>query len=54
MSFGADYEFFGRAEWRAVQNAYGLVFSERRSVDERGLSPSEVAEEFLDQLLSSR
>src|SRR4029079_6887388 len=33
LSMGADYEFFARAEWAAVQRAYGLEFRERRSMD---------------------
>lgn len=33
LSFGADYEFFGRAEWKAMQETYGLAFSEERGMD---------------------
>lgn len=33
MSIGGDYEFFGRGEWAAIQEAYGLAFETRRSMD---------------------
>lgn len=33
MSIGGDYEFFQRPEWKALQQAYGLTFSSRRSMD---------------------
>lgn len=33
LSFGADYEFFERDEWRSLREAYGLEFQERRSMD---------------------
>jgi osmoprotectant transport system permease protein len=33
LSMGADYEFFARAEWAAVQRTYGIEFRERRSMD---------------------
>jgi osmoprotectant transport system permease protein len=33
LSMGADYEFFDRPEWRALRDAYGLDFRERRSMD---------------------
>jgi len=33
MSVGGDYEFFGRGEWAAIQEAYGLAFETRRSMD---------------------
>jgi len=33
LSMGGDYEFFGRAEWRALQSRYGLEFAQRRSMD---------------------
>jgi osmoprotectant transport system permease protein len=33
LSIGGDYEFFGRAEWRALREAYGLEFGSRRSMD---------------------
>jgi osmoprotectant transport system permease protein len=33
LSIGGDYEFFGRPEWKAVQETYGLQFREQRSMD---------------------
>ena len=33
LSVGGDYEFFDRAEWRAIQERYGLRFRELRSMD---------------------
>lgn len=33
LSLGADYEFFGRAEWRAMREIYGLAFAEERGMD---------------------
>ncbi|MBI2894365.1 MAG: ABC transporter permease subunit [Deltaproteobacteria bacterium] len=33
LSIGGDYEFFGRAEWRAIRERYGLGFATERSMD---------------------
>jgi osmoprotectant transport system permease protein len=33
LAIGGDYEFFGRAEWTAVQAAYGLRFARRATFD---------------------
>jgi osmoprotectant transport system permease protein len=33
LSLGADYEFLGRAEWRAVQRAYGVHFARSATFD---------------------
>ena len=33
LAIGGDYEFFGRAEWAAVQRAYGLRFARTASFD---------------------
>ena len=33
LVMGADYEFFARPEWAALQRAYGIDFRERRSMD---------------------
>jgi osmoprotectant transport system permease protein len=30
---GGDYEFFGRAEWRALVEVYGLRFRDQRTMD---------------------
>jgi osmoprotectant transport system permease protein len=32
MSIAGDYEFFDRPEWKAIQQAYGLHFADRRSM----------------------
>ncbi len=33
LSIGGDYEFFARAEWRALESVYGLAFREERAMD---------------------
>jgi osmoprotectant transport system permease protein len=33
LSIGGDYEFFARPEWRDLEQAYGLRFRDRRSMD---------------------
>lgn len=33
LIIAGDYEFFGRPEWRGLQEAYGLAFAEQRSMD---------------------
>jgi osmoprotectant transport system permease protein len=33
LEIGGDYEFFQRAEWRALVDAYGLAFRAERSMD---------------------
>jgi osmoprotectant transport system permease protein len=33
LSIGGDYEFFARAEWKALALHYGLHFAEERSMD---------------------
>lgn len=33
LSIGGDYEFFVRAEWKALESRYGLRFAEQRSMD---------------------
>jgi osmoprotectant transport system permease protein len=33
LSIGGDYEFFGRAEWTSVRDAYGLRFARQASFD---------------------
>ena len=32
MTIGGDYEFFDRPEWKAIREAYGLRFKDRRSM----------------------
>jgi osmoprotectant transport system permease protein len=33
LTIGGDYEFFGRAEWAAVQRAYGIGFAHQATFD---------------------
>lgn len=33
LEIGGDYEFFARAEWKALEEVYGLNFREQRSMD---------------------
>jgi osmoprotectant transport system permease protein len=33
LQIGGDYEFFGRPEWKALEETYGLRFSAKRSMD---------------------
>lgn len=33
MVIGGDYEFFGRPEWAAIRQTYGLVFARLRTMD---------------------
>jgi osmoprotectant transport system permease protein len=33
LAIGADYEFFSRTEWKALETAYRLAFASRRSMD---------------------
>jgi osmoprotectant transport system permease protein len=33
LAIAADYEFFARPEWTALERAYGLAFRDRRSMD---------------------
>jgi osmoprotectant transport system permease protein len=33
LAIGGDYEFFERAEWRAIRDTYGLEFHDQRSMD---------------------
>lgn len=33
LSLGGDYEFFGRAEWKALEKTYGLAPESKRSMD---------------------
>jgi osmoprotectant transport system permease protein len=32
LAIAGDYEFFGRPEWEAIRNAYGLAFREQRQM----------------------
>ncbi|HTN91614.1 MAG TPA: glycine betaine ABC transporter substrate-binding protein [Sorangium sp.] len=33
LSIGGDYEFFQRAEWKTVEQRYGIAFAKQRSMD---------------------
>ena len=33
LVMGGDYEFFGRAEWMAIRDTYGLAFAAQRTMD---------------------
>ncbi len=33
LEIGGDFEFFGRSEWRALEQVYGFAFRARRSMD---------------------
>ncbi len=33
LQVGGDYEFFSRAEWRSLEDVYGLRFREKRAMD---------------------
>ena len=33
LEIGGDYEFFARAEWRALESVYGLAFRKQRAMD---------------------
>jgi osmoprotectant transport system permease protein len=33
LEIGGDYEFFARAEWKALESTYGLRFREQRAMD---------------------
>jgi osmoprotectant transport system permease protein len=51
MKVGGDYEFFGRPEWRAVQEAYGLRFDGRVALDS-ALMYSAVREGEVDAIVA--
>ncbi|ARQ00190.1 ABC transporter permease/substrate-binding protein [Pseudorhodoplanes sinuspersici] len=40
MSIAGDYEFFGRAEWAAIRDGYGLHFREERSMQAEFMYPA--------------
>jgi len=40
MSIAGDYEFFGRAEWAAIRDGYGLRFREERSMQAEFMYPA--------------
>jgi osmoprotectant transport system permease protein len=40
LSIAGDYEFFGRPEWKAVRDAYGLAFREQRQMQAEFMYPA--------------
>jgi osmoprotectant transport system permease protein len=40
LSIAADYEFFGRPEWTALRQAYGLTFKQQRQMQPEFMYPA--------------
>jgi osmoprotectant transport system permease protein len=40
LAIGGDFEFFSRAEWKALESVYGLAFREQRSMDPSLMYPA--------------
>ena len=47
LAIGGDYEFFGRPEWIAIRDTYGLAFASERTMDS-SLMYQAVASEQVD------
>jgi osmoprotectant transport system permease protein len=45
LSIAGDYEFFGRPEWAALRDAYGLTFREQRQMQPEFMYPAAAAGE---------
>jgi osmoprotectant transport system substrate-binding protein/osmoprotectant transport system permease protein len=45
LSIAGDYEFFGRPEWAALRDAYGLTFREQRTMQPEFMYPAVAAGE---------
>jgi osmoprotectant transport system permease protein len=45
LSLGGDYEFFGRPEWKALEESYGLSFREQRQMQSEFMYPAVAAGE---------
>ena len=45
MSIAGDYEFFGRPEWKALRQAYGLSFRDQRQMQAEFMYPAVAAGE---------
>jgi osmoprotectant transport system permease protein len=45
LSAAGDYEFFGRPEWAAIRDAYGLAFREQRQMQPEFMYPAAAAGE---------
>jgi osmoprotectant transport system permease protein len=46
LSIAGDYEFFGRPEWAALRDAYGLSFREQRQMQAEFMYPAAAAGEI--------
>jgi osmoprotectant transport system permease protein len=46
LSIAGDYEFFGRPEWAALRDAYGLAFREQRQMQAEFMYPAVAAGEI--------
>ena len=45
LSIAGDYEFFGRPEWKAIRDAYGLAFGRERQMQAEFMYPAAAAGE---------
>lgn len=45
LSIAGDYEFFGRPEWRAIRDTYGLSFRQERQMQAEFMYPAVAASE---------
>ena len=45
MSIAGDYEFFGRPEWKAIRETYGLAFRQQRQMQAEFMYPAVAAGE---------
>jgi osmoprotectant transport system permease protein len=45
LSIAGDYEFFGRPEWKAVRDTYGLAFRQQRQMQAEFMYPAAAAGE---------
>ncbi len=45
LSIAGDYEFFGRPEWRAIRETYGLAFRQQRQMQAEFMYPAVAAGE---------
>lgn len=46
LSIAGDYEFFGRPEWKAIRDAYGLAFRQQRQMQAEFMYPAVAAGEI--------
>ena len=46
LSIAGDYEFFGRPEWKAIRDAYGLSFRQQRQMQAEFMYPAVAAGEI--------